>query len=281
MACFAATVVKVGRLISLGVLLSVTTTMSGLTGSAQSNIDVTVCDGVTPAMLTAALPANESVVSQPDVSISGSVSQANQLEVYMDDAFNGVQPLSARDTSYSTDVQLPQGTHTVTLVAVDTCQVANATASVVLTYEPAVTEPAPDGDTEVETEVPGGGVIIAPTPSSGEPETHEITGSSYPFRNVIEQFIKPPLVTIGESLDLTSSDVAVQSGRLSNMARFAMLVGGLSLVFLASYFSKSVVVVLRHMHMHIKSAAAKKIRHNSRSAFVSIGVLLVGLMFIL
>ncbi|HET8884465.1 MAG TPA: hypothetical protein VFM68_03265 [Candidatus Saccharimonadales bacterium] len=276
MAYFAANAVKKLLIACLALVFSGVLFVPAPIALAQSNIDVTVCDGITPATLTASLPQSDSVVTQPMVTLSGSVSQSNQLEVYVNNAFNGVEPLSARDTSYSTSVQLTAGTQTVKLIAVDTCQVGNAMASVVLTYQPVAPEPSTGGD--VVTEVPGG-VVIEPVDTVTSEDAQSIDASSHPIQSVLEQFVVPPLVAVGEALDLTTPDVAQTTNSISSMNRFAMLIGGILLIIFASRLSMVALAVATQFH--VSTAVAAPLQQTSRIIITMIGAALIALVFML
>jgi hypothetical protein len=112
----------------------VTLTASALTSNAGTTIGATLCTTASTVSLTA--PVSDSVVANPTVPLSGTVTQASQIEVYIDDIFDSVIPLSMGQTSFSGSVQLASGTHTIKVVAINTCPGSNGSDSAVVTYQP-------------------------------------------------------------------------------------------------------------------------------------------------
>lgn len=125
-------------------------------GAAATVINVAVCGVGSGAQLTIGTPPSDSVVSTPNVQISGQVANATQIDISIDGQYSSTVPLGATQTSYSTTVQLSSGTHTVSLLANDVCNNQDATASVVVTYQPQST-PGSGGDTPTTVDPGGGG----------------------------------------------------------------------------------------------------------------------------
>lgn len=140
-----------------------------LVDSAGTNIDVAVCAPSSTIVLMS--PVNDSVVTQPIVPISGTVTQANQIEVYIDGIFDSIIPLTPSQTSFNDSVQLAPGTHTIKVVAVDACAAMNGTTQVVVTYEaPSPQIPEPDESTGSSTSTHVDGVRIGGEPVEEAPK---------------------------------------------------------------------------------------------------------------
>jgi len=139
-----------------GALLLLTFVHAAPVGAQDTAINVAVCGVGSSAQLTIDTPPSDSVVNTPNVQISGQVANATQIDISIDGQYNSTVPLGATQTSYSTSVQLSSGTHTVSLLANDVCNNQDATASVVITYQPQTT-PGSGGDTPTTIDNGGGG----------------------------------------------------------------------------------------------------------------------------
>lgn len=113
---------------------SMFTTIVGAQTSASTTIGATICAATSTITLSA--PVSDSVVTSPTVPLSGAVTQASQIEVYVDDIYDSVIPLSIGQTSFNGSVQLTAGTHTIKVVAINTCPGSNGFDSAVVTYQP-------------------------------------------------------------------------------------------------------------------------------------------------
>jgi hypothetical protein len=191
---------------------------------AESVVQAIICRG--GATLSISQPVSDSVVVNTTVSLAGEVTQANQIEITIDGQFDGVIPLNAAATSFTTTVQLTPGTHTIRLMAVDACQIANATDQVVVTYQ---APPASSGSVggETTTNVPGeSGVVIG---GKGLPVASSAQLS--PFERLLQ-----PFVNLGRQLDLVSDPtVAVdQQTTVPQLVRFSLVAAGLACIIFAA-----------------------------------------------
>lgn len=132
--------------------------------SAQSNvIAATIC--TTGSTITITQPVSDSTVTEPSIPLQGTVSQANQIEVYVNDVLDSVIPLSIGQISYSSTVQVSPGTHTIKVVAINSCPGADGSASSVVTYQPppdSTPSTGSDTPTGVGDGTDGSGVVIGP-----------------------------------------------------------------------------------------------------------------------
>lgn len=147
-----------------------TTTARALVANGSSSIEAMLCETSSAVSITS--PVSDSVVTTSTIPLAGGVSQANQLEVYIDNVFDHVIPLTPTQTSFIGSVHLTAGTHTIKVVAIDACAGTNGTAQVVVTYQPPEEETTPTGSSGAETPTTAGGVYIGETISeSSTPAT--------------------------------------------------------------------------------------------------------------
>jgi len=188
---------------------------AGMQVQAQgTTIGATVCQADSVVSLTQ--PVSDSTVTDPTVPLAGSVTQANQIEVYVDDVFDSIIPLTMGQTNFTGSVRITQGTHTIKVVAINICPGANGSASSVVTYEPPP-EPTPSTGGETPTEVGSeGGVTVS---TAGGEITSEGTGGqpfpeqlSIPFQRFLGWLnINTADTTEGQSLSLWRA-VVIGSG---------------------------------------------------------------------
>lgn len=231
---------------------------------AQQNIHAIVC--ADSASLQIDQPLSDSVVAAPDVTISGSVGQSNQLEVYMDGQLDSVVPLPSGSTTFEAVARLAPGTHTIKLEAIDACQVKNATASIVMTYQPAVT--ASTGST-TPTQVEAGVVIGGTPPSSPEASV----------QNPIVRLFVEPLRNAADALDLIPPADAVPSAGLPQPVRLVLVAGGAAVITFSSALL-GVDWINRLLHLAALRIGLRN-EHGTRLILVAVGILTVAIAFLL
>lgn len=133
--------------------------------SAGTTIGVTLCGAA--STVTLSTPTSDTVVASPLVAISGTVAQANQIEVYIDDVLDSLIPLSVGQTSFNGSVQLASGTHTIKVIAVHNCGTTNGSDLAIVTYQPPAggNSQSQSSGGNVSTQV--GGVRVGGEPLSG------------------------------------------------------------------------------------------------------------------
>jgi hypothetical protein len=227
---------------------------------AESNLAAIICDPNRPASLTVVRPQSDSVVTSSDIELSGDVTQASQLEIYVDDAYSGVVPLSYNDHHFSTTVSIGLGTHTIKVVAVDVCQVGNATASVVVTYQK--TASASSGNQ-------------VPTDVDGSNATDQEVAVNH---NPLERFILLPLLGLAQSLDLIAYDSAA-TGNIdaTNVLRFLIISAALLLLFYSKRLARRGVLLMKHFKL-IPSVTAVRRRY-LRKVILAVGIGVIILVF--
>lgn len=144
--------------------LSLLTLAQGYTVAAvDTEVGVSVCGADVPAaQITINEPLDDSVVSNGTITFRGTVANATQVEVAVDDEYNNTISVPSGGTSFEVLLTLTPGTHTVTMTANAICGAPSATTSTVITYQPA-TQPSNGGSTptEVGSDRPVTGVVIA------------------------------------------------------------------------------------------------------------------------
>lgn len=133
-----------------GILIGIASLWSASQVSANTDVYATIC--VESSSLTIASPVSDSTVTEGSVTLSGTVAQSNQIEVFIDDAFDSTIPLTIGQTEYSSSVQIPTGTHTIRAEAINSCGGTNATASSVVTFTPPPSEPSVGSETPTNVE---------------------------------------------------------------------------------------------------------------------------------
>lgn len=183
---------------------------------AQSNLQILACDPEVPSSITIRQPSSDSLVNQSKVEIAGEVFRANQIEIYVNNTYGGVIPLSFGATEFSAPVSISAGTQTIRLVAIDSCQAGNGEASVVLTYVPNVTP-----STGASTETTIGDVAGTPIdPIQAQP-------------GFIQKYILPLTTSIKNSLDVTTTQDDTANNRIAAIVRPILLLIGVGLIAVA------------------------------------------------
>ena len=162
--------------------LAVCIALAGLWGQVasaqQTTVGATIC--AASSTITLAAPQGDSITNEAEVPLGGTVSQSNQIEVYVDEVLDHVIPLSIGQVTYSGAVQLTQGTHAITVKALTICPGPDATATAVVTYAPPPGAGSSSGeDVPTKVDEQQGGVIIGGegvAPSSSTPLFPKIAG---------------------------------------------------------------------------------------------------------
>ena len=186
--------------VSVSYLVALCVLVTPAAAQAGSMVGATVCTNTSTITLDA--PISDSIVTTPTVTLSGSVTQASQVEVRIDGAFDNTLQLNMGQTTYSGSAQLSPGTHTIEVTAISICPGSSGTASSVVTYEVPPQAPSTGGSTP--TNVGGGG-------ASGGVTVDSTTGVSKPGAQeqqsgLLQQIIVVPLRTIGSWLNINQRD---------------------------------------------------------------------------
>lgn len=142
----------------------------------DSQIKVMICPAASQSGFTIDEPLSDSVTNRSKVKIRGSVQNISQLDFFINDTYNSTVAMGSADTEYDHTISLNPGTHTIKLVGYDSCQQANHTNSIVITYQQGA---GPSNGGTTTTVVPGAGADSGPSsqPSSEGITTEEIKAS--------------------------------------------------------------------------------------------------------
>ncbi len=174
-----------------------------------SQIKVYVCPTAVQSNITITRPASDSVVSQPKVKVAGSVESISQIDFYIDDAYNNTLAVGGGDQTYESELSLAPGTHTIKLVAWDSCSQVAHEASIVITYQPEVV-PGPGTGTDTRIDEGKSGRPDAEGSTSGGNNQQSGTGTSQSDRAVTGNtspqigFIEGILRDLQEGLGISS-----------------------------------------------------------------------------
>ena len=179
---------------------------------AQSSaVYATLCGS--SSHITIARPASDSTVASSEVTVDGMVSQANQVEVYVNDEFDSTVPLTIGQSSYSTTIQVPTGTHTIRVEAINSCSGQNGDATSVVTYTPPTQASSGESAMTGVTESRGGAISVGP------PSTVTQGGSATKQESAMPLGLPPllgrPLVQALDWLNITHQDQQGGSTSLS------------------------------------------------------------------
>lgn len=183
----------------------------------QTTVAATVC--MPTSSLTITQPVSDSTVTEASVPLAGTVNQANQIEVYIDEIFDHTIPVGVGQTSFSDAIQLAQGTHTIKLVAINICPGPNGSASSVVTYEP----PPNTGD--------GGGTETDTGGSEGGAEPVSSAEDALPALPFVPKEVERTFENVGKWLNIVATYEAPASSSLTLVRATTIAVGGWLLAF--------------------------------------------------
>lgn len=189
--------------------------------ATDNQIGAVVCGVGSPgASISITQPTDDSVVNQAITTFRGAVNDTSQIVVEIDGNYVSTVAIGSNQTAFATDISLSEGTHTIVMTANDICGVHDASASIVITYQPIV------------------------EPSSGA-MTPTVVDSQLEHANKPEEQIAPNDIThqlqqipvIGSAVDMVQNFVAA-TGLESTVSTGNVVVGvsrvGLTVVALTS-----------------------------------------------
>lgn len=237
-----------------------------LTNNGSTTIDAILCNPASTIAITA--PVSDSIVTNPSVPLEGTVTQSNQIEVYIDTVFDHIIPTTPGQTSFSDSVQLTEGTHTVKVVAINACTGANGESQAVVTYQkPETGGGTGDGDssgTDTPTEA---GVYIG----EGVPSSESAGGDD-------KSDLLPPLAVMTpllEWLNIKTADIGETQGL--SVWRAVMMTAGMYLVTVGM----ATVVVQSVASLPALQAVLPSAPATTRGRWVSRGFRVGGLLLVL
>lgn len=230
---------------------------------AGNRIEVMICPGTGGSVMTLTEPKNDSVVSGPKVTVGGSVLYISQIDFFIDNVYNNTLALGNSDVAFDSTLTLSPGTHTLKIVATDSCSQATHTESVVVTYEPAI---QPSVGEEVETTVAG---EVTNSPD----DTTDVAKQSA-LESFINNIIAPPVISLGKALDVIPQNGEATKSEGENIVRSSAFVVGSAFVFLALY-----VGVLGALPAKLAFLGLSQSRLVSLATMIGLGV--IALVFML
>lgn len=241
-------------------------------GAVNNDVSVAVCGpDASGASLVITEPNDDSVLNQATTTLRGSVSSASQIEVMVNGAYSDTIALGANQSSFSYALTLVQGTNTITLTANDICQVADATDTIVLTYE-AVQEPSHGGS--IPTDVPSG-VVIGPEPGPpSELPDKRPDNRPLPIINEIEDVVRDIPRRIGLEHTVAGESVAVAASRI------VLTITALSAVVLAPVLAPVALQTIPGLSVWFNPSSLRSARYLTWS-LRGAGVLLLAVAYLL
>lgn len=208
-------------------LVAITLFPVSITSAQQvkdSRVEVMICPTAGQSSLSIDEPKSDSVVGEPKVKIKGAAESLSQIDFFIDETYNDTIALGYSATEYEHVVSLNPGTHTIKLVAHDSCHQTTHTQSVVVTYAPKAT-PSDGSDTPTDVPAAGGSKPVNPgNPSTTTPKITEPPETSIPGLGLIPT--PPTPADIARGLDLDTSF----GGEVKGIWRSAAVVAGFLMV---------------------------------------------------
>lgn len=134
-----------------------------LAQQSDSRIEILVCPSPSESDLRIITPRSDSIVNQARVVIEGEVEFISQIDLFVDDVYGSTVALGHSATAFRSSTTLAPGTHTLRLVASDSCSKTIHTRQIVVTYEPQAT-PGVGADAPTIITAPGDEADIITTP---------------------------------------------------------------------------------------------------------------------
>lgn len=197
--------------------------------ATDTSIGAKVCgDNPQPASVQITEPNDDSVTSQPTVTVRGTIERTSQVVIDIDGTYNNTVAIASDQTVFATDVTLSKGTHTVSVTAKELCGGPDGRDEIVLTYEPAV-QPSTGGvtPTNVEPSPEQGGVFIGDAPI--EPEDQPSVIDQIPLIGAAVNAVQDFTAAIGLESTVLAANTPVAVG----VARVGVTVVALTSVVMA------------------------------------------------
>lgn len=196
----------------------------------DTQIGAVVCGADAPgASVSITQPVNDSVLDQPVVKLRGDVSNSAQLEIFINDIQDRTVAIGATQSTFQTDLTLPEGTNTIVVKAGDICGVADDAASITITYAPAAIQPSAGNGTPTTIE---GTTTLNGDPVKAEPpeQSNFVRGvRQFPVIGSAIGIISDFAAAVGIQSTVVSGNASVVTGT----ARIGITVAALTSVVLA------------------------------------------------
>ena len=166
-------------------------------------------------------------MTQPVVTLRGTVWNSSQLIIEIDGAYNNTVAIAANQTTFTSDVSLQQGTHTLTVTANEICGGTDGVDSIVVTYEPV---PDPSSGSETPTVVEGSVTVggePAPVPAGAELPARTVR--QIPVIGTVTGIVSDFATAVGLQATIANNGTTTVGG----VARVGLTVAALTSVVLA------------------------------------------------
>lgn len=254
------------------VLLLPAVPVSATSTSGSTHIFGTVCGetGPSPA-ITVTEPTSGHLFSVLPITVKGTVVRISQILISVDGVADSTLPIGATDQTFQTSLRIPPGTHTVELLALDVCQVANQSATLTVSYQP----PAPTDNSNQTSSAPLTVNADGPAPPPGA----TIAYSSLPLQSVpvIGQVVKFGYA-VTEALDFET-----RSPEAWGMSAFRFISVSTGLFFLLAVARLRYTIWRMHYRrlLDYQSYMDSKLYRKPERVVNMIGALLIVLVFVI
>lgn len=245
--------------------------------SSDTDIGATVCNGQA-ATLTIQAPGNDTTLAESAIKVQGTVERVNSIEIYIDGSINSTASLAVNQVTFSQDVLLGGGTHTIRVSGNDSCHVGNPEASVVVTYRPKISPGQPGS-----TDIPAEGIYIGGKPSA---KTSQAAVKTSALSKFFTTFIITPALAVAKATDIYSSPATSDgsypstSQQVTNsLGRFLLVAAGF--IILAASASAVIVATLAQLLKRLRAPKAYRGRRFARLDLIVTGIGFIMLAFVL
>ena len=212
-----------GLLLFLAVILYSLAPVATVAAQSGTSVNAVLCNP--GSTVTLSQPVSDSTVVDPTVQIAGQATQASQVEVYVNDQFDGVISLPAGQSTFNGTVTLTNGTSTIKVVAIDFCQLNNGEATSVVTFTPPPDSTGSNGN-DTQTSLPGQGVVIG-----GDYDVSTEPVAMTPFSGLIPPGMVHFFDSIADWLNITRIDNGSEAPKLTFIRAVVIATGSWLLAF--------------------------------------------------
>jgi len=173
-------------------------------------------------------PASDTVVDTSPVKVTGSVTSISQIDVSVDDVYNSTIAIAAGESRFETLVSLEPGTHTIKLLAYDSCAQQTHEDSFVISYSPVF---VPAAGRDAETTVAAGTLFSAPPASPAAAFTADEPGGVIA---TLPEFIQKIFRGLGWTATEDSGANSLNVGKSLSALAAIFVLGSAALLSIAS-----------------------------------------------
>ena len=233
----------------------------------ETSVGAVIC--APESQITLLQPVSDSVVTEAAITLEGTVKQASQIEITIDNTFDSIIQLNLGQTNFTGTVQLTTGTHTITVKAVNICPGVSGEATTVITYTPPPQTPSSGTNTDTiiggvseSSSTDGGGA-----PVDESPMQHGLIGEMLTTLEGVAQWLNIDIAGLQERDGL--SVLTIQRAIVLT-AGLSLAIMGLSPAIIQTVASAPVLSTV----LHASTMGTGRVRFLSRGARL-VGVILV------